>query len=118
MLTDTTSADLARIAALLDYRFTVIHNRPARVTTQGSVQVTTFWDPLGDDGDCARMEAALGIDLIWAEGRVVAYAEPESTRMRAFTEQQDAHHGDINKARRMASCRAALYLSDSQTPRP
>ena len=62
---------------------------------------STWWNPVTGDGDCARMEAALGINVEWFEewvycGQVSAdYAD---------------HNGDKQKARRYASTRCAAEV--------
>jgi hypothetical protein len=62
------------------------------------------WNPIEDDGDCARIEAKLGLLLSWEE-RCVRSGQPDITGMHA---EWFANHGeDRNAARRLASVRAA-----------
>ena len=61
-----------------------------------------YWSPHTDDGDCARMEAALGIQVAWHSDGVVC-----GLRWAAATEMFDDHGGDKQAARRMASLRVA-----------
>lgn len=67
-----------------------------------------IWNPLADDGDCARMEAACGIEIVWERERVAAFLSNETV---PFTQERyDDHSGDRNKARRRAAVRAAASL--------
>ena len=61
-----------------------------------------LWNPLTDDGDGARMEAALGINVAWHSDGVVC-----GLRWAGATELVDDHGGDKQAARRMASLRVA-----------
>ena len=61
-----------------------------------------YWSPHTDDGDCARMEAALGIQVAWHSDGVVC-----GLRWAGATELFDDHGGDKQAARRMASLRVA-----------
>lgn len=61
-----------------------------------------LWAPLTDDGDEARLEAALGLDVVWASDHVmVGDYECES---------YSSHNGDKQKARRRAGVRAAAEI--------
>ncbi len=64
------------------------------------------WHPLMDDGDCARLEAACGIDVEWWRVGVVAHG-PETARMR---EAYADHANHRQAARRRASVRAAAEI--------
>jgi hypothetical protein len=65
------------------------------------------WNPLTDDGDCARLEAAAGIDVYWYEGGVTAVAPDKCT----ITERYAGHDlSDRQAARRLASTRAAAEV--------
>lgn len=61
-----------------------------------------YWCPHTDDGDCARMEAALGIHVAWYSNGVVC-----SSLWGRATELFKARAGDKQAARRMASLRVA-----------
>lgn len=66
------------------------------------------WNPLTDDGDNARLEAMLGLNMIWGSrsvrvGHKIIKDGPTSERY------QD-HGGDRQKARRWASVRAAAEI--------
>ena len=65
-----------------------------------------YWNPLEDDGDCARMEAQLGIELTWFFDRVDALACDVATFVRYFKD----HAGDKNAARRAASVAVAAEI--------
>ena len=56
-----------------------------------------------DDGDCARMEAQLGIDVIWYDKKVWCCVGEEVHA----AEYYEHHNEDKNAARRAASCRVA-----------
>lgn len=65
-----------------------------------------WFAPGVDDGDCARMESALGIDLMWSLASVEAFHEDAGY----FTEGYADHGGDKQSARRMASLRVAAEI--------
>ena len=64
------------------------------------------WNPLHDDGDCARMEAQLGIELTWFFDRVDALACDVAPVVEYFKD----HAGDKNAARRAASVAVAAEI--------
>lgn len=66
------------------------------------------WNPLTDDGDIARLEAACRIDIAWRPLGV--FASSRSLELDIF-ERYAAHNGDKQKARRYASTRAAASLA-------
>lgn len=69
------------------------------------------WSPLKDDGDCARMEAALGIDIEWLSYEVCAYWKDEDGMLlHEESECYSEHKGDKQAARRMASLRVAAEI--------
>jgi len=86
-----------------------IQNRINRPTIpyecQGMISATD-WNPLTDDGDCARMEAALGIELTWFFDRVDALACDVAPVVEYFKD----HAGDKNAARRAASVAVAAEI--------
>ncbi len=63
------------------------------------------WNPLDDDGDGARMEAALGIHVTWHSDGVVC-----GKRIWQETEMFEDHNGDKQAARRIASLRIAAEI--------
>ena len=67
------------------------------------------WNARADDGDCARMEAALGIWLRWETELVEAYVYFHNycTDEGVYFSH---HNGDRNAARRMASCMVAAQI--------
>ena len=65
-----------------------------------------LWDPKNDDGDCARMEVALGIELTWFFDRVDALACDVAPVVEYFAD----HNGDKNAARRAASVAVAAEI--------
>lgn len=64
------------------------------------------WNPLHDDGDCARMEAQLGIELTWFFDRVDALACDVAPVVEYFKD----HAGNKNAARRAASVAIAVEI--------
>ena len=65
------------------------------------------WNPRTDDGDCARLEAALSISIGWWEQRVFA-VETVANGGLVEVEKYADHAGDKQKARRHAAQLAAL----------
>lgn len=61
-----------------------------------------LWNPRTNDGDGARMEAALGIHVAWHSDGVVC-----GLRWAGSTELFDDNGGDKQASRRMASLRVA-----------
>ena len=71
-----------------------------------------IWNPLHDDGDCARMEAALGICVDWCYEMVMSCAVTDvevGEFVNAFEKYAD-HAGDKNAARRAASVAVAAEI--------
>lgn len=64
------------------------------------------WSPQHDDGDCARMEAALGIGVEWYSDAVVVRTIGRSRHLASYA----AHGGDRNAARRDASLQLAAAI--------
>jgi hypothetical protein len=69
------------------------------------------WDPLNDDGDCARMEAALLLRVTFNDGWVSV--GHESFGNEAQCEFFSDYEGDRNKARRAASVFAAASIGNA-----
>lgn len=68
---------------------------------------TMTWNPLTDDGDCARMEAQLGIWVAWREeGVIAACVKSSANNSELFSD----HAGDKNAARRAASVAVAAEI--------
>ena len=69
---------------------------------------TTYqkWNPLNDDGDEARLEAALGLNVLWGSRTVTVGRK----HFGLFEEQYQEHGGDKQAARRRAGVRAAAEL--------
>lgn len=65
------------------------------------------WNSLTNDGDCARLETACRLGVIWGDGFVTVGNDRSGLRSEAFEE----HAGDENAARRRASTRAAAAIS-------
>lgn len=65
-----------------------------------------LWDPKNDDGDCARMEAQLGIDVKWYKSGVIAHIRDTGIQSEVFIN----HASDKNAARRAASVAIAVEI--------
>ena len=68
--------------------------------------VLSWFKPHLDDGDCARMEAQLGIELTWFFDRVDALACDVAPVVEYFKD----HAGNKNAARRAASVAVAAEI--------
>ena len=66
-----------------------------------------YWNPLADDGDCARMEAQLGLCIWFGE-----YVLSRKGRLHQVADYAD-HAGDKNAARRAASVAVASEIGRS-----
>ena len=66
-----------------------------------------WWNPATDDGDSARLEAALGLDVMWYEEYVYVGAGP-LFEVGVYSD----HDGDKQAARRMATLRAAALIGE------
>lgn len=64
------------------------------------------WNPLHDDGDCARMEAQLGIDVKWYKSGVIAHIRDTGIQSEVFIN----NASDKNAARRAASVAIAVEI--------
>ena len=64
-----------------------------------------YWNPLADDGDCARMEAQLGLSILWFKDYVLS----GKGRLHQVIDCED-HNGDKNAARRAASVAVASEI--------
>lgn len=71
-----------------------------------------LWNPLANDGDCARMEAALGISVSWKFQDCV-YADIEGAEGAWSWVYFKDHSGDKQAARRLASLRVAAEIGRS-----
>ena len=63
------------------------------------------WNPLHDDGDCARMEAQLSVCVEWSEAWVISWHGNVQQTVLFST-----HNGDKNAARRAASVAVAVEI--------
>lgn len=61
------------------------------------------WNSLENDGDEARLEATLGLDVQWFD---------DAVDVGGWFENFDAHDGDKQKARRWAGTRAAAAIGE------
>lgn len=72
----------------------------------GPLRWVKYWDPKNDDGDCARMEAQLGIDVKWYKSGVIAHIRDTGIQSEVFIN----HASDKNAARRAASVAVAVEI--------
>ena len=70
---------------------------------------TLDWNPLTDDGDEARLEAALGLGVLWGSRTVTVGRK----HFGPFEERFQEHNGDKHAARRRAGVRAAAEIGKS-----
>jgi hypothetical protein len=114
VVTDKEMLELAAKAAGMNTPRYVIDGRQLGCAINEGVSVESgptsqrLWNPLTDDGDNARLEAMLGLNMIWGSrsvrvGHKIIKDGPTSERY------QD-HGGDRQKARRWASVRAAAEI--------
>lgn len=105
-MTDRELLELAAKAAAYNLIFDYDENLqgPSIIDADGFPEP---WNPLTDDGDGARLEAALMYNVIWLPRRV---------GVNGYYEKYADHGGDRQKARRYAAVRAAAVsqLSKSQ----
>ena len=96
-MTDRELLELAAKAAGYKFVFDYDENLqgPCIIDSEGFPKQ---WNPLEDDGDGARMEEALKMNVIWMK---------YSVRVGGCKEYFSDHNGDCQKARRRASVRAA-----------
>lgn len=74
-----------------------------------------WWNPLKDDGDCARLEAALSIDITWFDNRVEATCYTEQANFKVID--AAAHYEDFpdkQSARRHASVQVAAEIGKQE----
>lgn len=71
-----------------------------------------MWNPLQDDGDCARLETAFGISLSWAVDHVAAMHPKLFNSVVVYF--QD-YSGDKNAARRYASTISAAGVQSTKS---
>ena len=72
------------------------------------------WNPDTDDGDCARMEAALGINVEWYSDSVVVSKRERHRSPRVRAASYASHGGDRNAARRDASLQLAAAIGKAR----
>lgn len=65
-----------------------------------------YWNPYVDDGDCARIESALRIHMMWSDSRVCVLHPVGGSHAELFAD----HGGDRNAARRFATVRLAALV--------
>lgn len=66
------------------------------------------WSPDTDDGDNARLEAALGLDVTWDDAQGCVFAGYGSPCIERYSD----HNNDKQAARRMATLRAAAIIGE------
>jgi hypothetical protein len=85
----------------------------AELRLQRPDRLWELWSPLADDGDGARLEAALRIEIVWYEtsARAQAFDERGMPASEGVFEPYANHSGDKQAARRRAAVRAAAALA-------
>lgn len=71
-------------------------------------EVVAGWNPLDDDGDCARLEAALNICINWVASGVIAWCNSKGVQVSEFYRD----HDDKNAARRYATTKTAARIGE------
>ena len=66
----------------------------------------SLWHPGNDDGDCARMEAVVGIDVLWFRRLVRVCVSGQGIVDADFAD----HDNDRSRARRYASVKLAAAV--------
>lgn len=69
-----------------------------------------LWNPLQDDGDGARLEAALDLSVQWQRHHVIVGSHASNRWQGGY----HMHGGDKQKARRYAACMAAAAIHDAK----
>ena len=67
------------------------------------------WNSLTDDGDCARMESACGIDVSWYSDEIITISVNHNLSSIGLYAD---HNGDKDAARRLASTRTAAQIGE------
>lgn len=98
--------ELAAMAAGMDHLIWTTGASPLVPPEHRSVADRCCWNPSADDGDCARLEAALDINVQWLVFGVLAQRCVIPVELAPF----DAHGGDRNAARRAASVAVAAEI--------
>jgi hypothetical protein len=104
--------DLLKLAAkaagiVLGHQDEFLPNALANVTDPGR---PVYWNPLDDDGDGARLEAALGFDVTWGDEWSPAVMVGQREGDANILELYASHSGDKQAARRRAAVRAAAEM--------
>ena len=78
-------------------------------------QLWELWSPLTNDGDGARLEAALLVEIIWYQtsAHAQAFDDRGTPVCQGVFEAYADHNGDKQAARRRAAVRAAAALAQS-----
>ena len=72
----------------------------------GDADYLLYWNPGEDDGDCARMEAVVGIDVLWFRRLVRVCVSGQGIVDADFAD----HANDRSRARRYASVKLAAAV--------
>ena len=104
-MTDRDYLELAAKAAGIDYHATLEDGTRCIHDGRG------YWNPLADDGDEARLEASLGLNILW-QSRTVTVGRKH---FGPCEERYQDHGGDKQAARRRAGVRAAAEIGRSMT---
>ena len=112
MKTDRELLELAAKAAGLqvdEHSLSAVWREYRKVALLNSQGGHTLWNPLTDDGDEARLEAALGLNVWWLPGQVSVFTRGD----RGCSEPFSDHNGDKQAARCRAGVRAAAAIGEA-----
>lgn len=101
-----TREDLEYAAKAAGYAVASNDERGTYVTIKGLI---TYWQPHEDDGDCARMCAAVGIGSQWDDDCLWASSETTKRSINIYAAFKD-HANDKCAARRHASVKLAAAV--------
>ena len=88
-----------------------VYNKDSPPDKFGEPRIFT-WMPGTDDGDGARMEEKLGIDVQWAQDSGFVLSAEFSRKREYCAEFFDRHNGNRQAARKMASLRVAAHIGE------
>lgn len=107
MTTEREMLELAAKACGIELEF----RKSGLCVIKGKGSMGPAWSPLTDDGDCARMEAQLGICIDWCDEMVCSctVVDEDGNYISKDVYFKD-HAGDKNAARRAASVAVAAEI--------
>lgn len=106
----------AKAAGMNDWQWREESQAPAHYNTAMACFYRDYagdaitWNPADDDGDGARMEASISLDVYWDNDAVCIWRSDIRIHCREYF---DKHNGDKQAARRAASLRAAAAIGEA-----